>query len=63
MFAEWEDPDPAQFPNPLGERTSGAASRARDAARALEDDVRDAVDEAMAKRGGETNMDGEERGS
>lgn len=53
IFAEWADPDPAQFPNPLGERAAGAAARvgggARDAARALEDDAFDALNDAMGE--------------
>jgi len=53
VFAEWADPDPAQFPNPLGERAAGATARvgggARDAARALEDDAFDAVNDAMGE--------------
>lgn len=53
IFAEWADPDPKQFPNPLGERAAGATARvggsARDAARTLEDDAFDAVNDAMGE--------------
>ena len=56
VFAEWKDPEPEEFPNPIGDglnrRVEQVQRRVAFSVRELQDDPRDALDAARGRRAG-----------